>query len=134
MLTWFVPGQPSAQGSKRYVGRGVMLDTDPKLKSWRALVAETCPKGTFFNGPIRLTAVFHYLRPKAHYGRKQGEPYLKADAPHFKASKPDADKLARAIGDALTGVIYKDDAQIVMLEIVKVYAEVMGVRIEVSEC
>jgi crossover junction endodeoxyribonuclease RusA len=134
MLTWFVPGQPSAQGSKRYVGRGIMLDTDPKLKSWRALVAETCPKGTFFNGPIRLTAVFHYLRPQSHYGRRKGERYLKDDAPHYKQSKPDSDKLARAVGDALTGVLYRDDAQIVMLEIVKVYAEVMGVRIEVSEC
>ena len=134
MIDWFVPGQPSAQGSKRPVGNGRFIESDPKLKSWRALVAETCPKGTFFDGPIRLTAVFQYLRPQAHYGRRKGERYLKDDAPHFKSSKPDADKLARALGDALTGVIYKDDAQIVMLEIVKVYADVMGVRIEVSEC
>ena len=134
MIEFFVPGQPASQGSKKHVGRGIMIDTDPRLKSWRGLVAELCPKGTFFDGPVRLTAVVQYLRPQSHYGRKKGERYLKDDAPHFKSSRPDADKIARAILDSLTGVLYKDDAQIVMLEIVKVYADVMGVRIEVSEC
>lgn len=44
--------------------------------------------------------------------------------------KPDLDKLTRSIKDALTGVIYNDDSQIVGLHCFKEYGDEPGVDIE----
>ena len=40
----------------------------------------------------------------------------------FPAKKPDLDKLIRATGDALSTILYVDDAQIVYFEVRKVFA------------
>ncbi len=45
---------------------------------------------------------------------------VKVDEPHIKSG--DLDKVARSIGDALTGVAYLDDAQIDVLYVRKGYA------------
>jgi Holliday junction resolvase RusA-like endonuclease len=45
------------------------------------------------------------------------------DAAARPAKKPDADKLARQLLDAITGVIYADDGQVVSLLCEKHYAE-----------
>ena len=93
-------------------GKGIMLDTNPQLKSWRACVSQACPMEAPLNGPVALKLEFRFSRPKSHYGSKNKEPYLKSDAPYYKTSTPDADKLARAILDSLTGIAYIDDAQV----------------------
>jgi Holliday junction resolvase RusA-like endonuclease len=45
--------------------------------------------------------------------------------------KPDLDKLARSTADALTGVLYVDDAQVVSYELHKVYGEPECVHVHV---
>jgi crossover junction endodeoxyribonuclease RusA len=130
VITFFAPGQPAAQGSKRHVGNGVMLETNPHLKSWRSVVAGACLDATsalLIETPIhrclRMEIIFFYPRPQAHYGKRKGERYLKPTAPTHKQSTPDLDKLVRAIGDALKGVAYVDDALVVELQAAKVYTE-----------
>jgi Holliday junction resolvase RusA-like endonuclease len=71
------------------------------------------------SGAIRMTLTFALNRPHGHWSVK-GE--LKASAPRSPSGRPDLDKLIRAALDALTGVVYRDDAQIVMLYARKVYA------------
>lgn len=130
-LRFEVPGTPMAQGSKRHVGNGVLIESSKGLKPWRAEIiaaaieaastseewyAELSPRPTY---AAYLT--FTFSRPKGHYstGVKGG---LKPSAPDYKASRPDLDKLVRAVFDALThsGVI-ADDSQIVKLIGVKQY-------------
>ena len=53
-----------------------------------------------------------------------GKPYTK---------KPDADNLAKAILDALNGVAYPDDAQIVTLTVRKRYGEADMVHVLIEE-
>ncbi len=74
-------------------------------------------------GPIKLDALFLYPRPKTHYGRKGGAPYLKSTAPAWKTSAPDADKLLRSILDSLTGIAYSDDAQVAQVSGAKGFTE-----------
>ena len=62
---------------------------------------------------------FMFNRPKAHYNTK-GE--LKPKAPFYKSTKPDLDKLCRSTLDGITGVLIKDDSQVVNLICNKVYA------------
>jgi Holliday junction resolvase RusA-like endonuclease len=47
--------------------------------------------------------------------------------------KPDADNIAKIVADALNGIAYYDDAQIVDLQVRKIYAESPHVRIEIQE-
>jgi crossover junction endodeoxyribonuclease RusA len=72
-------------------------------------------------GPVSTQVTFIFPRPKSHYrtGRYQFD--LRSDAPEYHSSKPDTDKLLRAIGDALTGIVVRDDSQIAHLSAYKVY-------------
>jgi Holliday junction resolvase RusA-like endonuclease len=47
--------------------------------------------------------------------------------------KPDADNLAKLVGDSLLEVVWKDDAQIVDLQVSKRFSEKPGLRVEVVE-
>lgn len=125
-------GKPSPQGSKQAQviyrrgpdgkpipvmknGRVVVVarnDSD-KLLSWRGAVTDAARRA--YCGPLLLGAVafevtFYRPRPKGHYNAA-GK--LKAKTPKYPLPKPDNTKLRRAVEDALTGVIYHDDSQIV---------------------
>lgn len=132
-----VAGTPVPQGSKvaRVVGkcikvggqyavlgaRAVMTEiSDMKTKTrpsgaltrWReaiALVAARAHQGEPFEGPVELWCEFVLPRPKSHW-TKSGR--LTKSAPRYPG-KPDLSKLVRAVEDALTGIVYRDDAQVV---------------------
>ena len=75
-------------------------------------------------GPVEVQAHFVFPRPKSHYHsskKRQGE--LRGDAPLWHTSAPDLDKLQRAIGDALAGVVIRDDAQIARWRVSKSYGQ-----------
>jgi hypothetical protein len=107
-----------------------VVDACKTTKPWQAVVstaaAYATPRdgdGEFFNGfdgPLVASFRFYVPRPKCHYNSK-GE--LKANAPAFVTKKPDVLKLARAVEDALTGIVYRDDSQIVIENISKHYGE-----------
>jgi crossover junction endodeoxyribonuclease RusA len=142
-IAFEVDGRPQQRGSKRAFaskngGRPRMVDDNAKSGPWMDAVAHRARVAmlTFgedtplLDGPLRLWAVFRFKRPKAHY-LKSG---LRADAPQWHTSTPDTDKLTRAIGDAMTGVVYGDDKQIADVLVSKVYTESSeGVSITVQQ-
>ena len=71
-------------------------------------------------------------RLKGHYGTGKNAGTLKPSAPLFHTSKPDLDKLVRCIKDALTGIAWKDDAQVSLVCATKVYDEQPGARISIK--
>ena len=112
-VTFRVEGMaPAPQGSKRHVGRGVMVESCRELKPWRLLVAQSAVAAgvPLLRGPVRMSVVFLFSRPAGHF-RKNGT--LKPSAPAHHAVKPDGSKLLRSTEDALTGVALEDDARIV---------------------
>ena len=136
-LVIVVPGIAQPAGSKRsFIVRGkngrpdraATVDANPKQKSWQRLVREcaeeACAGRNVLLGPVELSAVFMLQRPKSHYGSGRNAGTIKATAPYYVATRPDLDKLMRAIGDALTGVVWRDDAQVAWLrEVGKIYTE-----------
>jgi crossover junction endodeoxyribonuclease RusA len=142
-IEFVVPGVAQPRGSKRAMpnragGRPLMVDTNAKSKPWMAAVAAAASEAMngagLIDGALRLELWFNLPRPKSHYGTGKNSARLKASAPHFHESKPDCDKLVRAIGDAMTGVVYRDDAQLATLEVRKRYANgSAGVRVRISE-
>ena len=118
-FTFTVLGKPAPQGSKRHVGRGVMVESSKRCKPWRQDVRHTAldlrPDDWYANmdAAIALSVVFVFARPKSHF-RANGQ--LKPSAPaHCTGRIGDVSKLVRAVEDAMTGIIYNDDAQIISL-------------------
>lgn len=72
-------------------------------------------------GPLDLHVAFFFPRPQSHYRTGKNAHELKPSAPSWHTSKPDADKLLRAIGDSLTGVVARDDSQFAHVEAFKYY-------------
>lgn len=132
----FVSGLPVAQGSKRHVGKGRMIESAKGLEPWREVVAweaKRAAHGRKFTGPIQAHFVFWFPRPKSHYGTGSRATTLKDLSPIYHTIKPDLDKLVRAVGDALTtsGVI-TDDSLIAKVAAEKRYGP-PGVHITLSE-
>lgn len=91
----------------------VTRNDSPNLESWRGAIVDAARKA--YKGPLLIGAVsfevtFYRPRPKGHFNSKGR---LKSNAPKYPLPKPDNTKLRRAIEDAITGVIYRDDSQIV---------------------
>ena len=119
MIDFTVSGQPRPQGSKN-IYRGRLVESAKGLKEWREAVAKEAAKQNFYTDQAVEVLVHFYLeRPKT----------VKRERPSVK---PDIDKLLRAIGDALTGTVVKDDSQIVSVSAKKEYGE-PGARIQVVE-
>ena len=140
-ISFFVPGKAATAGSKRaFVLRrkdGSLVkrsdgspivnvtEDNKRSKDWKGDVkrfaADFCTGLDLIDGPIELTLTFHIARPQSHFRTGKNSALLKTDAPKYPASKPDALKLARAVEDALTGVLWVDDAQIVTETLKKRY-------------
>jgi len=83
--------------------------------------------GGLLEGPLSVAMVFTVARPKSHYGKNGVRP----SAPLYPTTRPDVLKLARAVEDACTGVVWRDDAQIVLELIAKEYGEPVRVHVSV---
>ena len=68
--------------------------------------------------PLWVVFGFTFRRPKGHT-RKDGT--LRKSAPLWPAVRPDTTKLVRAVEDALTGIVWADDALIVDQQACKTY-------------
>ena len=142
MIEFFVPGLPITQGSKRafinkYTGRAQMIEDNVKLKPWRWTVGVTAAmamaKRPHIKGPVRIRLQFLFPRPKSHYGTGRNYDKLKDKAPAVPTGKPDLDKLQRAVFDALTHVVWTDDAQVTEVFAMKRYNQEPGVLVAI-EC
>jgi crossover junction endodeoxyribonuclease RusA len=129
-----VRGIPVPQGTARafVAGGRAYLATDANRPSspigaWRGAIAREAQlvmgASPLIESPVEVIATFGLPRPRS-LPRRVTQP----DA------KPDIDKLARALLDALTGVVIRDDAQVVELQLRKAYDDAQpGVFVSVLE-
>lgn len=117
-MNFFVPGIPRPQGSKKgFVNKktgGVILTESggQAHKDWRAVVAlagsQAMGNEPLWEGPLFVSLEFFLPRPKSAPKSRE-----------WPSTRPDIDKLARSVLDALTHICWVDDAQIVTLELRK---------------
>jgi Holliday junction resolvase RusA-like endonuclease len=146
-ITIFIPGVPAPGGSKSYMGqskagRAILRDSSKRAPAWKDSVAThamqamngrpVIEKGT----PLRCRFEFVMPRPQGHYrtGKHAGElkPWA-ADKQH--TTMPDTLKLQRPCEDALTGIVWTDDAQVCDQAARKRYAnpgEMTGARVTIE--
>lgn len=97
-------------------------------------------KGMSFepNEMVRAKIVAYFLIPKGHYRfhKKTNTTDLDAkgqamlDGKILPTKKPDCDNIAKIILDALNGIAYHDDSQVVELTVEKRYSENARVYVE----
>lgn len=135
----FVPrdkrtGQPFQKNGRIIVNT---VDSNPKSKDWKNQVSYEARKaytGPLLEGPLRFTLTVHRVRPGGHFKKCNGvstdQLSSEGRATPYPITKPDVLKLARGVEDALSGVIYRDDAQICDERLLKVWGE--QARIDVT--
>lgn len=80
---------------------------------------------------IAIEADFYFKRPLTHFKRNvYGDLVRKVDAPNRCMLKVDVDNLGKFVLDALTGVAYKDDQQVVRLVLTKRYTDIIPIDID----
>ena len=140
-LSFYVHGRPAPQGSKRHVGRGILVESSKAVAPWRidvkhaALAAITDTAWDTLTGPVNATFCFFFARPKSHYGSGSNAANLKPSAPFHITSRAagDLDKLARSTCDALVAAgVIADDSQIVHLDASKDYGSHDGAHITIA--
>lgn len=128
-----VYGEPVAKGRPRFTRQGRTY-TPAKTKTYESEVAMLAKAAMQGEEPLKTPiAVFiHATFPvPLSYSKKRRSDCLANYERHIK--RPDADNIAKAITDAMNGVVYEDDSQIVILHVVKLYGTDGMVEVFVQE-
>lgn len=128
----FVPRHPKTKRPFEKDGRIMVnvVDSNPNVGEWKKTVAKAAKKayrGKLLSGALAVSFRFFRVRPEGHYGTSSLN--LKGRTTPYPTTKPDVLKLARAVEDALTDVVWNDDALIVGEYLSKEWGEA---RVEIS--
>ena len=137
MISFTVFGHPEPQGSTRAFipkgwNRAVVTSDNKKLKPWRQEIAraaldamakerEGLAEPYDREVPMCVRIDFFLARPSSLPKRLV-----------WPVKKPDADKLTRGVLDALTGIVFVDDSQVVQLAVAKWFGNPERAKITVA--
>jgi len=134
-VTFSVDGDPVPKGRPRFARRGqfVQTYTDSKTLEYETLVGFKARQAMGATEPLKgALTVFLYLRyavPPSYSKKRKEACLLGLEFP----KRIDLDNVYKSITDAMNGIVYVDDSQIVEAHIKKVYAEESGANIMVQE-
>lgn len=137
MIEFTIYGEPVAQGRPRFSTAGGFVKAyDPAksgdYKKYVKLAAmEFAPK-TLMEGPIKLKLTVYRSMPG--YLSKSPKKAAAAEAGEIlPVSKPDVDNYLKGVKDALKGVIWKDDSQVVDAYAKKRYSAKPRIEVKIIE-
>jgi len=152
-ITFTVYGQAQPAGSKKAMpiyrngpnGRQLVTrangspmiavtDDNPKSRDWKQQVAHAASaayRGPLLVCPIRFTLLVVRPRPKGHFNSRGELNKSGRETPH-PITKPDVLKLARAVEDAISGIVWNDDAQIVSEHLTKSWGEQAKIEVTIE--
>lgn len=131
-IEFVVPGRPVPMARPRVTARGTY--TPKRCRDYKeavALAAKTAMNGREpLTGAIIVKMCFRFSLPKSWSKAKRQE--WENGKVHF-LSRPDIDNLYKSVTDALIGIVYKDDSQIVAAQVIKSYEDVDEVAVALME-
>jgi Holliday junction resolvase RusA-like endonuclease len=135
MLSITVHGKPIAQARPRFVRRGKFVTTynpqETEAGRFALSVMAQLPEGFQpLPGALRLSCDFNMPIPNSATKRQKAEIDI-GIRKHVK--KPDLDNLCKFIKDAMNGIVWQDDSQVVILEARKRYSYQPSTVIEIVE-
>lgn len=141
-VSFFAAGTAKPKGSHKAMliaGHARLAPASAGERGWRAAVSNAAAAAMRaervqpLEGCVEVHMAFYSQRPTSHRSAR-GD--VKPGRPPRPPTAPDADKLARSVGDALNGVCWRDDAQVVRLVVDKLYTDeaqpYVGVRVMVK--
>lgn len=132
-MKFWIPGKPQGKARARTVNHGgrVHSFTPKQTVEYEALIKQCFEQAKPddwepLTSLVEMTVRAVFPVPKS-YSKKRREWCLKGW--DFPSVKPDCDNIAKVICDALNGLAYVDDKQIIKLTIIKEYGEEPGVEV-----
>ena len=124
MITIMIPGEPVAKGRGRAVRTkaGIRVVTPATTRAWETY-AGLCARGAMaglepLSGPLWCSITAYVAVPDSWPAWKRN---AALEGEILPTGKPDLDNLAKAAMDACNEIVWRDDAQIVMSCLTKVY-------------
>lgn len=134
MCDFEVEGKPVGKGRPRFkrMGNFVHAYTPEKTAEYEKLVRIRFQNagGVITYKPVRVEIVAFFEPPKSARKRDKAEMLANRILPE---KKPDVDNIAKIILDALNGIAYKDDSQVVDLSVKKCFAAEARVYVHIEE-
>ena len=136
MVTIKLDADPVGKQRARYARRGnfVQTYTPDKTRNYEALLKEAAIEAMGSSEPLETpVSLYLYIRvpiPKS-FSKKKVQDCLNGSEQPMK--KPDSSNVLKSVEDAMNGVVYKDDCQIINHHITRVYSTLAGVDICVKE-
>lgn len=135
MIEIVVDGNPVGKGRPRFLREiGRKPYPDAKTLSYENLVGWTAQQvmrgRPLLAGALIVVISADIAIPKSKPKKWRAQALARQIQP---VTKPDLDNIVKGICDALNGVVYVDDSQIVELQIAKLYSERPRVTIRISE-
>ena len=136
MITYVVYGEPVGKGRPRFAKRGSFVSTytPQKTKTYedeiRMMARAAMGSNELLDAPVTV-AIYIRASIPASFSKQKRKDALEGILKPTK--KPDIDNIAKCFLDAMNGIVYLDDKQVVNLHLTKVYAETPAVEIMVKE-
>lgn len=135
-MSFLIDGMPFGKQRPRFRRRGnfVQTYTAPKTKAYEDLVRIEAVEAMQTEQPLETpvaVCVYVCFPVPPSYSKKRSQACL--DGLERPTKKPDLDNIAKAVTDAMNGIVYKDDSQIVSMHLTKVYGPSAGVHVHVRE-
>lgn len=126
LIKFEIPGKVKAKQSFK-IGRNGFKYTPSDMKEYanwvrlcfKYVYPEHLPS-VFYETPLKMIINVSFAIPKS-FSKKKREQALKGEIKPMV--KPDCDNISKNICDALNGIAFPDDKQIVTLEVNKFYAD-----------
>lgn len=138
-VTFHVPGKPQGKARARTF-RDSRTGSSMSMTPERTVLYENFIKERYLERcggvclesetPVALQVVARFLPPKS-ISKKHRSAML--EGRELPLKKPDTDNILKVVADALNGVAYHDDKQIVLMSAKKIYSEMEGLFITVGE-
>ena len=134
MVEFMVLGAPKGKERPRAakLRDRTIVYTPKKTKDYEREIAtayRTQCRG-IFSGAVAIEIHAYYEIPKSASRKRVLDMVSDRERP---TKKPDGDNIAKAVCDALNGVAYKDDSQVVDLTVRKYYSKIPHVQVFISE-
>lgn len=124
-----IPGKPQGKGRPRFTRYGSVY-TPPSTRIYEEKIREAWGDRELIHSPITIW-IDAYL-PISSSASKTDK-YLMKIGSIKAAKKPDIDNVIKAVLDALNGIAYDDDKQVVILHAVKKYSDTPRVEVTIEE-
>lgn len=138
-VTFQVPGKPQGKARARTVmnkalGHSVSYTPENDLLYENLIKSRFLDQADGFyletGTPVALRIVARFM-PPASTSKKKQKQMLEGEILPLK--KPDMDNIVKVVADALNGVAYHDDTQVILVSAKKAYSAMEGLDITVEE-